>query len=201
MTKLKQAKVLFASGFMSSTLSLCMWLNIQKYLQKGAGRDGGEKGRSREAKGFMLLFTSGNFPAVPRVMAFTVRERRREGGRKAPRLSWGRRIKARGQIRKQKAECGIQPKQRGHFLDRRRKKKRCPNACQDSLLSLPEILLAVLAVVHRGSYRGKTSQSVGHLQIVLLKNIQENSYLKFSHLLAQKNLLIKSRQFSLPFST
>lgn len=79
-------------------------------------------------------------------------------------------------------------------------KKRCPNGCQDSLLSLPEILLAVLAVVHRDSYRGKINQSVGHLQIVLLNNIQEKSYLKFSHLLAQKNLLIKSRQFSLPFS-
>lgn len=31
-TKLKQAEVLFAFGFMTSTLSLCMWLNIQKYL-------------------------------------------------------------------------------------------------------------------------------------------------------------------------
>lgn len=32
MTKLKEAEVLFASDFMSSTLNLCRWLNIQKYL-------------------------------------------------------------------------------------------------------------------------------------------------------------------------
>lgn len=82
-TKLKQAEVLFAFGFMTSTLSLCMWLNIQKYLWKGGGRDGGEEGRSREVKGFMFLFTSGNFLAVPRVMAFTVREIGREEGPQA----------------------------------------------------------------------------------------------------------------------
>lgn len=43
-TKLKQAKVLFASGFMSSTLSLCMWLNIQKYLQNGIHSEGQKEG-------------------------------------------------------------------------------------------------------------------------------------------------------------
>lgn len=54
-----------------------------KILRKGGSRDGGEEGRSREAKGFMFLFTTGNFLVVPRVMAFTVREKGREEGPQA----------------------------------------------------------------------------------------------------------------------
>lgn len=78
-----------------------------------------EESRNRKTKGFMFLFTSRNFPDVPGVMAFTGRE----GGRKAHKLLWGRAVKSRGQIGKQKPEYKIQPREK-ELVFRQEKQKR-----------------------------------------------------------------------------
>ena len=70
----------------------------------------------------MFLFTSEILLDVPRVMVFTVRERGREEG---PQAFAGEGTKNRGQIRKQKAECKILPRERGFlfFFSRQEKEK------------------------------------------------------------------------------
>lgn len=202
-TKLKQAKVLFASGFMSSTLSLCMWLNIQKYLQKGAGRDRGEKGRSGEAKGLMLLFTSGNFPAVPRVMAFTARERGRVGGKEeGPQAAVGEENKGQGADKETKSRMWNTAKAKRTFFRQEKEKEEMPKCLSGFFIVSPRNTASSTGSGVQRFLQGKNKPVSRSLTNCSLKNnIQENSYLKFSRLLAQKYLLIKSRQFSLPFST